>query len=337
MANTAIIVLNWNGHDFLQKYLPSLVTNTPLDQAEVIVADNASTDDSIVWLEKQYPQVSILALDKNYGFAGGYNRAIEQCEHEFILLLNSDVEAPEGWFQPLMASMSDQQVAAVMPKIRSISDPDRFEYAGAAGGFIDHYGYPFCRGRIFDSVEPDEGQYNTTIPVFWTTGACMLVRRSVFLQAGGFDDDFYLHMEEIDLCWRMQRLGYTMLVNPESVVYHLGGGTLANESSNKLFLNYRNNLFLLFKNLPPNELGRVLIVRLLLDGLAGVMYLLTGKPKYMAAVLRAHFKFYTSFKLLRKKRKANQTYPKTLQGRINKSIVLSYFLQGEKKFNSLFL
>ncbi len=335
MSHTAVMILNWNGQDFLEQFLPILIQYTPSALADIIIADNNSSDGSRDWLKRNHPQVRVIKLGKNYGFAEGYNRAIAACSHDNLVLLNSDIEVTDNWLPPLLASFEDSTIAAVMPKILSQTNRDQFEYAGASGGFIDRFGYPFCRGRIFDSVEKDSGQYDSPIPVFWTTGACMLIRREVFEEAGGFDPDFFVHMEEIDLCWRLQRLGYTLLVNPASSVYHVGGGTLANDSSRKLYMNYRNNLFLLYKNLPDHQLFPVLASRLILDGVAAAMYLLTGRWRYVTAVLRAHLKFYLGMRKLHAKRRQNPVQRARLRGIFNQSIVIQYFLMGNKSYKDL--
>ncbi|MCD6347743.1 MAG: glycosyltransferase family 2 protein [Bacteroidales bacterium] len=335
MPRIAIVILNWNGMLFLQQFLPVLVKNTPSDMAEIIVADNHSSDNSVSWLSQNHPSIRIIQLEKNYGFAEGYNLAVQQCSNELILMLNSDVEVSANWLSPLLTAMDNQNYAAVMPKILSHTDKQRFEYAGASGGFIDSYGYPFCRGRVFDSIETDNGQYNSTTEVFWTSGACMMVRRSVFIQAGGFDADFFAHMEEIDLCWRIQRLGLKLKVIPDSCVYHVGGGTLPNESSHKLFLNFRNNLFLLYKNLPDNKLLRIIISRLILDTVAAMMYLLKGQGQFFIAVFKAHLAFYKSLNNLKKKRLANPVERIQLTGMYKTSIVAAYFYHNKKKFTDL--
>ncbi len=243
-----IVILNWNGRAHLERFLPSVVSHST--GASVVVADNGSDDDSAAFLRKHYPQVELLLLDKNYGYAEGYNRALEQVAADCYVLLNSDVEVEEGWLGPLAKLMaSNERIAALAPKILSYDRPGYFEYAGASGGFLDAFGYPFCRGRILDTIEQDDGQYDTSRDVFWASGACMMVRADVFRKLGGFDGDFFAHMEEIDFCWRAQLAGYRIMVEPRSRVFHLGGGTLPNNSPRKLYLNYRNNLSMLYKNL----------------------------------------------------------------------------------------
>ena len=270
MTRVKIVILNWNGRDYLKRFLPTLVSRTP--GAGIVVADNGSTDDSVRFLERSYPQVELLRLDRNYGYAEGYNRALAGLNAEYFVLLNSDVEVTEGWLDPLVRTLDgDGSVAAVSPKIRSFGEPDKFEYAGAAGGFIDFLGYPFCRGRILDSIESDKGQYDDPREVFWASGACMAVRADVFRSLGGFDGDFFAHMEEIDFCWRAQLAGYAVRVEPRSCVLHVGGGTLPNNSPQKIYLNFRNNLCMLFKNLSPLSFWPVLFARMALDGAAALV------------------------------------------------------------------
>ena len=335
MPKTAVVILNWNGADFLRQFLHKLLEFTPDEEAEIIIADNASTDDSVIWLNLHHPSIRIIQLDKNYGFAGGYNEAISQCEHEHILLLNSDVEVTKNWLQPLLKAIKDKETAAVMPKILSFNNREEFEYAGASGGFIDKYGYPFCRGRLFDHLETDKGQHNNSIEVFWTTGACMLIKREIFTKAGGFDADFFAHMEEIDLCWRLQRMGMKLKVVPESHVFHVGGGTLSKESTYKLFLNYRNNLFLLYKNLPDKRVFRIIFARMILDGASALMYLFKGQGKLFTTVFKAHIKFHQAKAQLRKKRQNNPVNETPLTGMYSGSIVLAYFIRRKKKFQDL--
>ena len=308
-------------------------------KARVRVIDNASADSSVSWLETRYPQVELDVLDKNYGFTGGYNRGIARLDAELVVLLNSDVEVTEGWLQPLLSRMnSDERIAACQPKIRSLNEPEKFEYAGAAGGFIDFLGYPFCRGRIFDFCETDTGQYSEARPVFWTSGACMMVRRSAFLKAGGLEEAFFAHMEEIDLCWRFWHLGRPVWAETDSVVLHLGAGTLAKSNPRKTFLNFRNGLCMLY----INSFHRMFILhffcRLMLDGIAGIQFLLKGEPRNCLAILRAHFAFYAKLGYWNKKRKFNKTQlfwevPAGLV--LSESLVQEYFLREKKRFSDL--
>lgn len=284
MAKTSVIILNWNGAKHLRTYLPSVVAHTK--GAELIVADNGSTDESLEVLEKEFPTVETIVLDQNYGFAEGYNRAIAQVDSEYVVLLNSDVETPEGWLDPLLDYMeSHPEVAAVQPKIRSWVHKARFEHAGAAGGYINRLGYPYCRGRVLWKVEEDHGQYDTIVNVDWTSGACMCVRTQVYKDCGGLDAAFFAHMEEIDLCWRMRNKGWKLACIPQSVVYHLGGGSLNYESPRKTYLNHRNNLLMIYKN-KKHPFG-VLFVRFFLDYAAAFFYLLQGRWGAFKAVFAA--------------------------------------------------
>ena len=329
----AVVILNWNGKSFLEKFLPSLLANSS-KEAEVIVADNASTDDSVLFLRSAYPQIRIIQHDHNFGFAKGYNLALAQVEADYYVLLNSDIEVTPGWIEPVIELMeSDTSIAACQPKIRSYYEPQKFEYAGAAGGFIDKYGYPFCRGRFFQSIEEDHGQYDDICEIFWATGACMFVKASLFHQYGGLDEDFFAHMEEIDFCWRLKNEGYRIMYCPSSVVYHIGGGTLPKVSWRKTYLNFRNNCNLLYKNLPSNLLLEVFAKRLVLDGIAATKFLVTAGFKDFFAVSKAHFSFYRSLGKTKQKRK------KLKQGQVTniyqKNVVFEYYLRGKKKFTDL--
>jgi len=338
MTKTAVVILNWNGQKFLEKFLPSVTSLSTAAGTEVWVADNGSTDNSISFLRQNYPQVHIIRFSQNYGFTGGYNKALAQIEAKYFVLLNSDVEVTANWLEPIVDYMdSNLDVAACMPKILAYNNKTQFEYAGAAGGFIDKYGFPFCRGRILGSIEPDTGQYNNTCDIFWATGACMLVRSNVYNSLGGLDADFFAHMEEIDLCWRMKNQGYRIVIIPKSTVYHVGGGTLPNNNPHKLFLNYRNNLFMLYKNLPKKKFHRNLLKRMILDGLSVAMYLLQFNFKFAWAVPRAHLDFYRNLKLLQAKRQALQNVRKVEyhNERYKHSIVFDYYLRHIKKFSQL--
>lgn len=319
MTNVAVVILNYNGRNFLEKFLPSVVSNA--DGSEIIVADNASNDDSIAFLKNNYPQVRLIQLSDNQGFAGGYNAALKQITAEYYILLNSDVEVTPHWIRPIIDLMSaNLEIAACQPKIKSFGQKTHFEYAGAAGGYIDWLGYPFCRGRVFDSYEEDLGQYNDTKEVFWATGACMFVRASVFHQLGGFDAHFFAHMEEIDLCWRMKNNGHKIFYCSDSVVFHVGGGTLHKSNPRKTFLNYRNGLAMLYKNLPANKLVYTIFLRLILDGVSGLKLLLDGSFADFWAVIKAHFAFYAMIPKLERKS------PKEVSQIYKKSIVLEYFV-----------
>ena len=299
---TAVVILNYNTKDYLRKFLPGLVASCAGLDAQVVVADNASTDGSVALMQAEFPEVPLIQLDQNYGFTGGYNRALAQLEADYYLLINSDIEVPEGWLQPLVDWMdSHPDCGACGPKLLSYAQRDTFEYAGAAGGLVDRYGYPFCRGRILQKVEKDHGQYDTPANVLWVSGACLLVRESVWNALGGLDERFFCHMEEIDLCWRMQLHGWKVTVVPQSHVYHIGGGTLPNESPFKLRLNYRNNLLMLENNLPATfaaeglsaqearrKARRRIFTRMCLDGLSALTYLITKRWTFYNAVVQAH-------------------------------------------------
>ena len=292
MKKVSVVILNWNGVGMLQKFLPKVIEYSVNQGVEICVADNASTDESVSYLQANFPNVRLILLDKNYGFAEGYNRALQQVEAEYVVLLNSDVEVTPHWLEPLVEYMdAHPEVAACQPKIRSERNKEYFEYAGAAGGYIDKYGYPFCRGRIFEVVEKDEGQYDTIQPIFWATGAALFIRLKDYQEAGGLDGRFFAHMEEIDLCWRLRSRGRGIVCIPQSVVYHVGAATLKKENPRKTFLNFRNNLLMLYKNLPEKDLKRVMLVRGILDGVAAVFFLLKGEKEAAKAVLQARKEF----------------------------------------------
>ena len=292
MKKTSVVILNWNGAEMLRRFLPSVVTFSKGRDVEVCVADNASTDASCEVVRKEFPSVRLVCLDRNYGFAEGYNRALQEVDAEYAVLLNSDVEVTEGWLSPLVEFMDcHPQLAACQPKILSYRNRDMFEYAGAAGGFIDRYGYPFCRGRIFDKIEKDTGQYDTPVSVFWATGAALMVRLDIYKETGGLDSRFFAHMEEIDFCWRLRSRGYGLACVPESKVYHVGGATLKKENPRKTYLNFRNDLLMLYKNLPDSELHSVMRVRTLLDYVAAFAFLVKGDTADFKAVLQARRDF----------------------------------------------
>ncbi len=339
MLKAAIVILNWNTKDLLAKFLPSVLKNSEMKDVKVFVADNGSEDDSVEFLEKNYiNEIGIIKFNRNHGFCIAYNLAFQEITAEYFVLLNSDAEPAPGWLVPLLETMeTDPMIAACMPKIKSFHQPDFFEYAGGAGGFIDIYGYPFCQGRIFNSVETDYGQYDNAREIFWATGACMIIRSALYKIAGGLDPFFFAHMEEIDLCWRLKNRGYKIMVNPRSVVYHIGGGTLSQSNPKKTYLNYRNNLFLLYKNLPRDYVGSVLITRFLLDIVSFLQYLFKGAIKDALAVPGAHISFlgkfrkYSSFRNEEKhfviKTSHKEIYPR--------SIVVAYFLRKKYTFRSL--
>jgi len=332
-VNTAVVILNWNGRNFLEKFLPTVIEHSK-DDAKVIIADNASTDDSIGYLEKHHPDIRIIRLEKNWGFAGGYNMALRQIKADYYILLNSDIEVSENWIPPVIGLMEDDHtIVACQPKIRSYHEKDKFEYAGAAGGFIDKYGYPFCQGRLFQSLEKDTGQYDEIKEVFWATGACMFVRANVFHQLGGFDDDFFAHMEEIDFCWRAKNAGHKIMYCPGSTIFHIGGGTLPRKNSQKTYLNIRNNIIMLFKNLESDRLVKVLSARIILDYVAAIKFLIDGGFRDMTAVLRAHFYIFSNIGRLRKKR---ENIPHTRVSQIYwGNVVLRHYVMQKKTFRQL--
>ncbi len=329
MLHAEIVILNWNGAAHLRRFLPSVLAAA--DGAGVVVADNGSTDESLELLAAAFPQVRVVRLDRNYGFAEGYNRALEQVEADVFVLLNSDVETPEGWLAPLLECLErNPDVAAVAPKLRSVDEPERFEYAGAAGGYIDFWGYPFCRGRILRSVERDTGQYDDEREVFWVSGAAFCCRAEAFRAAGGFDADFFAHMEEIDLCWRLQLAGHRIRIVPASTVYHLGGGTLAPDSPRKVFFNHRNNLAMLYKCASPLQRLAVAVVRPALDLAAACSYLLQGRAANFRAVFRAYRDFLRWHGALARKRRAIRRAGKARASApiYRGSIVLRYLFGG---------
>ena len=335
MKRTAVVILNWNGRQHLEQFLPSVVAHTP-QQVRIIVADNGSTDDSVAFLAQHYPAIEIIRLERNYGFAEGYNRALEQVDAEFFILLNSDVEVTAGWVEPLVATLTNNRsVAAVAPKLRSYGNRDHFEYAGAAGGYIDVLGYPFCRGRILSTLEQDKGQYDTAQEVFWASGAAFCCRADVFRMLGGFDADFFAHMEEIDLCWRMQLQGYKIMVEPHSTVYHLGGGTMPNESPRKLYLNYRNNLSMLFKCAPTWQRILVAVARPVADMLSALIYLLRGDKALAKATIEAYRDFFALHGELNKKRKAVRSACKAESDRIYRGSIVMRYAVGKRFFGNL--
>lgn len=333
MLKVAVVILNWNGRTFLEKFLPSVVQNLP-QYASVFVADNASSDDSVSFLQKEYPQIKIIQNEQNGGYATGYNQALEKIDAAYYILLNSDIEVSNNWIEPIIEFMDQNpKVAACQPKIKYYHQKNYFEYAGAGGGFIDKYGYPFCRGRIFQEMEEDQGQYDDIKEVFWASGACMFVKARIFHELGGLDDDFFAHMEEIDFCWRAKNLGFQIFYIPESLVYHVGGGTLPKNNPHKTYLNFRNNFFLLYKNLEKKHLFSVFMWRLILDGVAGIKFLMDGSFKDSLAVMRAHFSFYASLPLLRRKRKILRQIP--VSQIYQRNIVYEHFINKIKTFQSL--
>ena len=327
----AVVILNWNGSTLLQQFLPSVIQHS--ENATIYVADNASSDDSIAILKRDFPMVKIIQNKENYGFAQGYNEALPFVEEPYYALINSDIEVTTNWLQPIIELFEkESETAIIQPKILDYKKKTHFEYAGAAGGFIDKYGYPFCRGRIFETVEEDNGQYDDETEIFWATGACFFIRKEVFHILKGFDADFFAHQEEIDLCWRAFNLGFKTKYTSKSVVYHVGGATLDVANPHKTYLNFRNSLFMLIKNLPSSKLFQILFIRMILDGVAACKFLMQGKFNHFLAVGRAHFHFYLKFSYFLKKRSSisRPNYFKI------KSIVFSYFIRKRKVFLELF-
>ena len=337
MDKVAIVILNWNGVKMLTRFLPT-VLDYSRNEAVVYVADNASTDNSVEVLKKHFPEVRLVLLDKNWGFAEGYNKAFEQIEAEYYVLLNSDVEVTHHWLTPLIEFMDNRpDVAACQPKLLSESNHDAFEYAGACGGFVDRYGYPFCRGRVFDTVENDDGQYDYAAEVLWATGACMMVRAADYKAAGGFDARFFAHNEEIDLCWRLRLMGRKIFCIPDSAVYHIGGGTLPKNNPMKTYLNFRNNLTMLYKNLSDGELHHVMRVRAVLDYVAALQALLSGRTGDFKAILRGRRAFKQWLPDYREVRRSVQSMRKvdSVTGIYRRSILWQYYAKGHKKFSQI--
>ena len=329
----AIVILNWNGKHLLEKFLPSIVKYSDFKHVEIYVADNASTDDSVAFVKSMYPQIKIIQNSINGGFSKGYNDALQHVDANIYALVNSDIEVTEGWLNRVVSIFdTEPNTAIIQPKILAYKNKNKFEYAGAAGGFIDKFGYPFCRGRIFSELETDQNQFNYETEIFWASGACFFIRSAVYHQLYGFDEDYFAHQEEIDLCWRAKNLGKTIKYVGSSTVYHVGGATLKEASPTKTFLNFRNSLFSLVKNLPENRLIPIILARLVLDGFAGLKFLAEMKPLHFVAILKAHFSFYKHLSKMLKKRKksAYKADYYTI-----KSIVWQYFILGKKKYKEL--
>ena len=325
--NIAVVILNWNGVQLLEQFLPSIIAFSP--EATIYVADNASTDESISFVEKHYPTIKIVKNTDNFGFAQGYNEALKHIDAEIYALVNSDIEVTANWLSPIIDTFKNEpQTAIVQPKILDFKNKKYFEYAGAAGGYIDKFGYPYCRGRLFETVEEDKGQYDDEREIFWASGACFFIRSYVYKELHGFDDDFFAHQEEIDLCWRSINKGYTIKYNYKSVVYHVGGATLKQGNPKKTYLNFRNSLLMLTKNVPKESLYAVLFSRMILDGIAGLQFIFQGKFSHFSAILKAHYSFYTLFSRTYKKRGSFQT-----KKYYNiKSIVYQYYVICGKVF-----
>lgn len=335
----AVVILNWNGKDLLAKFLPTVLVNSQHPSVRVVVVDNASSDGSVDLVRERFPQVQLVVLEQNFGFAAGYNKALAQLNDDYFVLLNSDAVPAPNWLMPFMEAIAaNSGFVLAMPKIRSFKNPELFEYAGAAGGFIDKYGYPFCRGRIMDEVEEDKGQYDSAIEVFWASGAAMFVKAKLYEQIGGLDEDFFAHMEEIDFCWRMKNLGCKVWVVPQSVVYHVGGASLHHSHPRKTYLNFRNNLLMLLKNLPKDKLISTLFVRMVLDGVAALKFIMSGRGRFAWAIFKAHLSFYRFVPVYWEKRKATLTKgirPIHQSQIFPSSIVYAFFVQRVRYFSQL--
>ena len=338
MQKAAVVILNWNGRNLLEQFFPALLLHTPSDLAEIIVADNGSNDDSISFLETHYPQIRHISFDRNHGFSEGYNLALSQLEHEYVVLLNSDVEVTESWLETAIDYLDNNpDVSALQPKLLDYKNKTAFEYAGASGGFIDIYGYPFCRGRIFTTIEKDTGQYDNPAEVFWATGACLIIRLNDFHEAGGFDKNFFAHQEEIDLCWRLKARGKKIMCLPQSVVYHIGGATLKMEHPQKTFLNFRNNLLMVYKNLPDKYYRRTMIFRFFSDYLAALRFLLQAYPANAWSVIKARWNFHKQKKDYRNIRKINleKTIDELPSGILRHSILWKYYINNKKNWETM--
>lgn len=326
-----IVILNWNGVDLLKKFLPNVIKYSP--GAQIYVADNCSTDASEAYVKTNHPEVIWIQNKENLGYAAGYHKALSHVSEDIYVLLNNDVEVTENWITPhIKAFQTNKKIVATQPKIKDYNKKEYFEYAGAAGGFIDKYGYPYCRGRIFNTIEKDTGQYDEPCPIFWASGASLFIRQSAYWDVGGMDSDFFAHQEEIDLCWRLQQLGGEIYAIPQSVVYHIGGATLNKSNPKKTFYNFRNSLYTLYKNLPDNQLFPIIFTRLCLDGLAGIQFIFQGKPKHCWAIIRSHFSFYRNLSVLKFKRMTIMQKPIL---RKPSSLVKSYYIDRLKTFRKL--
>lgn len=337
MKRIAVVILNWNGEKFLREFLADVVRHSRED-ADIVVIDNASKDGSVNFIRQNFPEVEVVELPVNYGFAGGYNHGLKLLRHEYFVLLNSDVEVTSNWIAPVIRYMeSVKDMVACQPKILDYHRKDWFEYAGAAGGFIDKDAYAFCAGRIFFEFEKDQGQYSTNTEVFWASGAAMFIRRDAWEQVNGLDEDFFAHMEEIDLCWRLKNRGFKVGACRESSVYHYGGGTLDRQSPVKTYLNFRNNLYMIVKNHRESPVYTKLFRRMILDGVAGIRFLTEGKFKHFLSVLKAHYRFYRNINSLMKKRNAEENYLKNpdMTGLYEASIIKHFFIKGKRSFGQL--
>jgi len=335
-SKIAVVILNWNGKNFLEIFLPKLIEFSNYEDVKIYIADNGSTDSSIPFIQDNYPKIGLIQFSQNYGFTGGYNKALEQIQAKYYIILNSDVEVTENWIHPIIEFMDkNEDVAACQPKIKSFANKEFFEYAGAAGGFIDKYGFPFCRGRILDIHEQDKGQYDNLSEIFWATGACMFVRADLFHLVGGFDEDFFAHMEEIDLCWRFKNNGFKIYFVPTSIVFHVGGGTLPNDNPKKLYLNYRNNLCLLYKNMALQQLYIRIFERLILDGISALIYLGRLKFDLFWVVIKAHLAFHRLIPKMHRKRQKKLLKLKQINEIYPRSIVYDRFIKKRHYFSDL--
>ncbi|MCD9563683.1 glycosyltransferase family 2 protein [Tenacibaculum maritimum] len=329
---TAIVILNWNGKKLLEQFLPSVIKYSA-QLADIYVADNASSDDSIAYIQRHFPSIKIIQNTVNGGYAKGYNDALQHVDASIYCLLNSDIEVTENWLLPVInVFQQEKNTAIIQPKLLDFKQKTMFEYAGAAGGFIDAFGYPYCRGRIFNDVETDLQQFDDTAAIFWASGACFFIRSEVFHELQGFDEDYFAHQEEIDLCWRAKNKGFDIMYVGGATVYHVGGATLEETNPQKTFLNFRNSLFNILKNVPAPFFLLILFARLILDGIAGLKFLLSGKPMHTWAIVRGHFSFYKNFFKMINKRKS---LAKTFNYNLHTSIIWQYFVLGRKKFNDL--
>ena len=329
----AIVILNWNGKPLLEQFLPAMITHSK-GVAEIYVADNASTDDSVTYVKNKFSDVKIIQNNDNGGYAKGYNDALQKIDADIFALVNSDIEVTKNWLQPIISQFKNEpNTAAIQPKILDFKDKSRFEYAGAGGGYIDKYAFPYCRGRLFETLEEDKGQFNEVADIFWASGACFFIRKNVFNELNGFDDSFFAHQEEIDLCWRIQNVGYKIQYVGASTVYHVGGATLDQANPRKTYLNFRNSLFIIVKNIPKGKLLPILFIRMLLDGVAALKFLMEFQPKHFLAVLKAHFHFYMTLSKFLEKRKSIKAHKKNYYK--VKSIVWQYFVLRRKKFKQL--
>ena len=327
----AVVILNWNGKELLEKFLPSITKYS--NNAEIIIADNASTDDSIEFVKEHYPSVTIIINKENGGYARGYNEALKHVKADVFALVNSDIEVTKGWLDEIPNVFKDGDITFIQPKILDYKNKTKFEFAGATGGFVDKLGYPYCRGRVFTEIEEDKGQHDTKMDIFWASGACFFVKSDAFRQLGGFDEDYFAHMEEIDLCWRAHNLKMRVVYEPSSVVYHVGGATLKETNPHKTYLNFRNSLFTLLKNTPKRSVVFLIFARLILDGVAGAKFLMEGNGAHTLAILKSHHSFYKGIHKTLKKRQYIKN--KTNNYYIHKSIVFQFYVLKRKVFNNL--